>query len=149
MISLGPAPSASTLETRVRMQRVRRRDTPIEKRLRKLLHARGYRYRVDARPLNSLRRKADIVFVSARLAIFVDGCFWHACPDHGSTPLANRGWWQEKLDTNKARDADTDQRLSAAGWAVLRFWEHEDPGHIADVVSVALERHVACLGVGK
>src|SRR6202521_3198776 len=106
VISLGPAPSASTLETRVRMQRVRRRDTPIEKRLRKLLHARGYRYRVDARPLNILRHKPDIVSVSARLAIFVNGYFWRACPDHGSARLENRGWWQEKLDTNKARSEE-------------------------------------------
>jgi DNA mismatch endonuclease (patch repair protein) len=115
------------------------RDTPAELAIRHILHSRGMRYRVDVRADPALRRKADIVFSKAKIAVFVDGCFWHACPDHGSAPKSNAAWWQEKLQTNVARDRDTDERLAAAGWLVVRVWEHEDPGvaaaAIVDVVS--------------
>lgn len=85
----------------------------------------GLRYRVDRRVLPGLRRRADLVFVSARVAVFVDGCFWHRCPDHGNLPKSNREWWTEKLNRNVARDRDTDLRLTEAGWHVERVWEHE------------------------
>lgn len=79
------------------------------------------------RPLPELRRTADIVFAGARVAVFVDGCFWHSCPEHGTEPSSNKAWWAEKLAKNVKRDADTDSRLAAAGWLVVRVWEHEDP----------------------
>lgn len=131
---LAPAPAASDDVTRRRFQRQRRRDTDPEVTLRRLLHARGLRYRIDARPLPDYRRRADIVFTRARVAVFLDGCFWHHCPDHGSIPHANATWWTKKLERNVVRDRDTDARLVDEGWAVLRVWEHEDPSRAADRV---------------
>lgn len=93
--------------------------------LRRRLHAEGYRFRVDFRPLQALRRKADIVFTKQRVAVFVDGCFWHHCPDHGTMPVSNRAWWEDKLARNVTRDAETDRILAEAGWSVLRVWEHQ------------------------
>lgn len=120
------------------MQRVRRRDTPQEIALRSALHRLGLRFRVDAAPLPELRRRADVVFRPARVAVFSDGCYWHGCPEHGSIPQANRGWWSEKIGATKRRDADTDARLRAAGWQVVRVWEHDDAEaaatRIADLV---------------
>jgi len=120
------------------MEAQRQRDTAPELALRRALHSAGLRFRVDRPPLAGVRRRADVVFGPARLAVFVDGCFWHSCPLHGSRPHANREWWAAKLKANRARDADTDQRLAEAGWTVLRFWAHEDPvaatGRIAEAV---------------
>lgn len=101
------------------------RDTEPELQLRRELHRRGLRYRVDTRVIPEIRRRADIVLSKLRIAIFIDGCFWHGCPVHGTWPKANAAFWREKIMTNKARDADTNRRLAAAGWTVLRFWEHE------------------------
>jgi DNA mismatch endonuclease (patch repair protein) len=108
------------------MSRHPRRDTLPELRLRRALHARGLRYRVDARPEMSLRRRADVVFRGARVAVFVDGCFWHGCPEHAVLTDSNRAWWAAKLAANQARDQDTTAQLQAAGWLVIRVWEHED-----------------------
>ena len=119
-----PTPS-SELASR-RMRNTPTRNTPAELALRSLLHSSGLRYRVDLRPLKDLRRKADIVFTRQRVAVFVDGCFWHSCPQHGSSPKANAEWWRDKLGGNVARDRDTDHRLKEAGWRVIRVWEHED-----------------------
>ena len=94
--------------------------------LRRLLHARGFRYRVAARPLSGVRRTADIVFGPARVAVFVDGCFWHGCPEHKTSPANNAAWWTTKLARNVERDRETDAHLVALGWRVLRVWEHED-----------------------
>lgn len=122
------------------MQDQSARDTKPELALRRLLHASGLRYRVDRAPLRGLRRRADLVFGPARVAVFVDGCFWHGCPQHGTRPRSNEQWWGDKLERNRLRDADTDTRLKAAGWRVLRIWEHEDPVAAASRVRVALGR---------
>lgn len=119
------------------MQRQRQRDTAPEVALRRLLFACGLRYRVDY-PLPGLRRRADIAFTRRRVAVFVDGCFWHGCPLHGTQPKRNGLWWSEKLAANRSRDRDTDRRLRAAGWTVLRVWEHEAPSR----ASRRIERRV-------
>jgi DNA mismatch endonuclease (patch repair protein) len=121
------------------MQRQPTRNTAPELAVRRALHAAGLRYRVDAAPLPRLRRRADLVFGPAMVAVFVDGCFWHGCPDHGSrTPHANPGYWSDKVRRNQERDADTDRQLRGAGWLPIRVWEHQEPGsaalHIAAVV---------------
>ena len=116
------------------MSRQRRRDTSPELLIRRQLHRKGLRYRVDLPVPGLPRRRADITFTRARIAVFVDGCFWHACPLHGSMPKRNGDWWAEKLKRNIARDRETDAHLTAIGWRVLRFWEHEDPDVAAEVV---------------
>lgn len=120
------------------MQNTPARDTPAELALRRELHRRGLRYRVDVRPVPTLRRRADIVFTRAKVAVFSDGCYWHGCPEHGSWPKANAGWWREKIETTKRRDRDTDARLTRHGWSVLRIWEHEDPVVAAERVAEAV-----------
>lgn len=107
------------------MQAIRSRDTTPERLIRRLVHAQGLRYRVAARPLSDLRRTADMVFRPTKVAVFIDGCYWHGCPEHYVAPRTNPGYWSDKVARNMARDRDTDQRLQAAGWTVLRFWEHE------------------------
>lgn len=121
------------------MSRQRRRDTQPELQVRTILHARGVRYRVDVRPELDLRCKADIVWRTWRLAVFIDGCFWHGCPIHATRPKANEEWWAQKLDGNVLRDRRTDSELAARGWTVLRFWEHEEPQSVADAICSALE----------
>lgn len=120
------------------MRATRRRDTAAELALRRALHALGLRYRVDA-ALPATRRRADVAFRRARVAVFVDGCFWHGCPEHGTWPKANAEWWRTKIETNIQRDRDTDFRLRAAGWTVLRFWEHADPVAAARDIAAAVE----------
>jgi len=86
-------------------------------------------------PLPQMGRiRPDIVFTRARVAVFVDGCFWHRCPEHGSSPKSNADWWRRKLDTNVRRDRTTDEALAEASWTVLRIWEHEDIATAADRV---------------
>lgn len=123
---------------RDRLRRQPTRDTAPEIALRRALHARGLRYRVDRQVLPGVRRRADLVFGPARLAVFVDGCFWHSCPMHGIAPKNNADWWQAKLGRNVARDRDTDRRLQQAGWAVLRVWEHEPVQAAADRITAEL-----------
>ena len=114
------------------MEATKRRDTAAEMALRSALHRRGLRFRVDQAPIRGVRRRADIVFRKARVAVYVDGCFWHCCPIHGTWPKANAEWWREKLETNKARDADTDRKLRDVGWIPVRVWEHEAPQEVAE-----------------
>ncbi len=116
------------------MERQARRDTRAELAVRRAVWRLGLRYRVDIAPLRG-RRRADLVFTRARVAVYVDGCFWHSCPLHATTPKANREWWEQKLAANVARDRDTDARLAEAGWTVLRVWEHEDPEQAAERIS--------------
>jgi DNA mismatch endonuclease (patch repair protein) len=121
-----PVPAASSPNALRRMQRQSRRDTKPEMALRRGLHRLGLRYRVDRAVLPGVRRRADVVFTRARVAVFVDGCFWHGCPTHGTRPKSNAEWWGDKLEANFTRDRDTDTRLAAAGWRVIRLWEHDD-----------------------
>lgn len=114
------------------MSRVGRRDTAPELALRSELHRRGLRFRVDRTPVPEVRSRADIVLRPARVAVYVDGCFWHSCPEHGTSPKANAGFWRTKLARNRERDAETDRLLEEHGWAVVRVWEHEDPRKAAD-----------------
>lgn len=114
------------------MQGNRSRDTQPELAVRRLVHAAGLRYRVDYAPLRNLRRlRADIVFTRAKVAVFVDGCFWHGCPEHHTAAKTNKEFWSAKVTGNRERDSRTNSILQEAGWAVLRFWEHEDPVIVA------------------
>ena len=116
-----------------------RRDTPGELALRAELTGLGLRYRVEV-PLPVTRRSADIAFVGLKVAVFVDGCFWHGCPTHGTWPKANAKWWRSKLQTNIARDRDTDRQLKDAGWKVIRVWSHTAPASAAAVIGRAIKR---------
>lgn len=107
------------------MSRQKRRDTGPEMRLRRALHALGYRYRVDLPIQGMVRRRADLTFSRARVAVFVDGCFWHGCPRHGAQPDRNQAWWAAKLRRNFERDRETDEYLRGIGWIPVRIWEHE------------------------
>jgi DNA mismatch endonuclease (patch repair protein) len=116
---------ASSDAVRRVMQSNTGRDTRPERVLRSLVHGLGMRYRVSTRPVPGVRRTADLVFPAARVAVFVDGCFWHGCGEHYRRSTKNQAFWDEKIDSNRRRDRDTDQRLNAAGWEVVRVWEHE------------------------
>lgn len=134
---------ATDPRTSARMGRQRRRDTAPEIALRKELHRKGYRFFVDRAPLPGLRRRADLVFPRKRVAVYVDGCFWHCCPRHATYPKNNAEWWAAKLAGNVQRDRDTDARLRAAGWTVVRVWEHEDPvsaaGRVVDALTATTD----------
>ena len=132
-------PGSSSAAVSGRMSTARRRDTAPEIALRRQLHALGLRYRVTYPMPGQRRRTIDVAFTRLRLAIFVDGCFWHGCPEHGTRPRSNSAWWQQKLAANTARDRDTDRLLTEAGWTVLRFWEHTDPKEAARTVLRTLE----------
>lgn len=131
---------ASTEASRRTMRSNRSRDTGFERRVRSELHGRGLRYRVNHRPVASIRRTADVVFSKARVAVMLDGCFWHGCPDHFVLPKTNADWWEAKFARNRERDAETSQLLNEAGWMVVRFWEHESTEDIADTIE-GLVRH--------
>jgi len=118
-------PGASSSAVSARMSAARRRDTAPELSIRRELHALGLRYRVTYPVPGQRRRTIDVAFTRHRLAVFVDGCFWHGCPEHGTRPRSNSSWWQQKFAANLARDRDTDRLLREAGWHVLRIWEHE------------------------
>lgn len=127
-----PAPSSDSALKR--MKAAKPRDTAPEKALRSALHKKGLRFRVDEKTIRELNRKADIVFRSAKVAVFVDGCFWHGCPIHGTKAKSNAEFWENKIRQNKERDADTNKRLNKIGWKVIRVWEHEDPEKISDKI---------------
>ena len=125
---------ATDAKTSARLSKQKRRDTKPEVALRRALHRRGLRYFVDRAPLKGMRRRADLVFPRRKVAVYVDGCFWHSCPVHATKPRNNAQWWADKLAANVARDRDTDEKLLAEGWRVVRIWEHEDPAEAADRV---------------
>jgi DNA mismatch endonuclease, patch repair protein len=132
-------PRSSSPEAKRRMESQRQRDTKPELLLRAELHRRGKRFRVDRAPLPGIRRRADIVFSRHRVAVFVDGCFWHGCPEHGTWPKANSAWWKNKIEANVTRDRSTDQLLGTKGWISVRVWEHEDVTESADRIISILE----------
>lgn len=129
---------ASSARTRHSMQGNRSRDTQPELAVRRLVHAAGLRYRVDSRPLPALNRRADMVFSGAKVAVFIDGCFWHGCPEHHTVAKSNPEYWATKVSSNRSRDAETNRRLEAEGWRVVRFWEHDDPAEVANKVVEAV-----------
>lgn len=133
-------PPPSSAEVSVRMSRQKSRDTRAELALRRALHVRGLRYRLHARPLAGYRAQVDLVFGPSRVAVMVDGCFWHGCPEHGTSPKSNAEWWRAKINRNKERDLATTQALTAAGWMVIRIWEHEDAEQAAARIAVEVER---------
>ena len=110
-----------------RMARVRQKGTAPEVALRQELYRSGLRYRVNFEVLKKPRRVADLAFPRLRIAVFVDGCFWHGCPQHATWPKQNAEFWKQKIEANRQRDADTNVRLRDGGWTVLRIWEHELP----------------------
>jgi DNA mismatch endonuclease (patch repair protein) len=122
---------ASSAATRKTMQGNRNRDTTAEINVRRLVHAQGLRYRVNARPEADLRCTADLLFPRARVAVFVDGCYWHGCPQHFTMPATNTAYWKRKIGRNQERDGETTAKLEERGWTVLRFWEHEPPASVA------------------
>lgn len=115
------SPSASVSR---RMAATKGRDNTRELSLRSELHKQGLRFRVHYEVPGNRRRKIDVAFPAKKVAIFLDGCFWHGCPVHGTVPLTNQDWWIAKIDANKRRDADTDRLLQLAGWTIIRIWEH-------------------------
>jgi DNA mismatch endonuclease, patch repair protein len=128
------SPAASAI-----MRANRKTDTRPELRLRAALHRLGYRYRVD-HPIRtaSMLVRPDVVFTRRRVAVFVDGCFWHACPQHGNSPRTNSEYWREKLERNRQRDVATTAALTAAGWRVVRVWEHLSEGDAVDVITAVV-----------
>ena len=135
--SLAARPRPRPLDAGVtaQMSRMPRRDTKPELQIRRLLHARGLRYRVDDKRLPG---RPDIVFAGARLAVFIDGCFWHACPEHGVLPKNNREWWRSKLSATVERDHRKDENLWTLGWSVVHIWEHEQPIAAAERIASAV-----------
>ncbi|MFJ3661175.1 very short patch repair endonuclease [Streptomyces sp. NPDC090119] len=125
------------------MSRQASKDTKPELAVRRLLHAAGLRYRLEYPVPGMARRRIDVAFTRAKVAVLIDGCFWHGCPVHATHPKANAEWWRQKLDRNMARDLETTNHLIAQGWTVLRFWEHEAPAEVAVRVQAAVEQRLA------
>lgn len=123
-----------------RMSRQLSKDTGAELAVRRLLYAAGMRYRVEYPVPGMPRRRIDVAFPGLKVAVLVDGCFWHGCPQHATQPKANAEWWRTKLERNMARDGETTEHLTAQGWTVLRFWEHTRPEEVVDVVRVTVDR---------
>lgn len=141
----GIVPSSS--DASHRMTKVRQTGTDAELALRREMYRIGLRYRVDYEVLKKPRRVADVAFPGRKIAVFVDGCFWHGCPKHATWPKQNADFWRQKIEVNRQRDADTNARLQASGWTVLRFWSHESPVEaaktVAQVVAKADVKHRA------
>ncbi|MET9575494.1 very short patch repair endonuclease [Streptomyces massasporeus] len=122
------------------MSRQASKNTAVELAVRRLLHAAGLRYRVEYPVPGLPRRRIDVAFPRAKVAVLIDGCFWHGCPQHATRPKANAEWWRTKLERNMARDRETTDHLVAAGWTVLRFWEHTTAEEVAATVCAAVDQ---------
>jgi len=121
------------------MQSNRSRDTAPEIAVRSALHRRGLRFRKHVRPVPGLACTVDVVFPTERLALFIDGCYWHSCPEHATAPITNSEWWHAKLTATRERDERNTKALTEAGWQVVRVWEHEDPSFVADKIAQTVE----------
>jgi DNA mismatch endonuclease (patch repair protein) len=131
-----PYPVSSSAAVSAAMRGNKRSETKPERAIRSLLHGRGYRFRKDFLiDVERLRVRADVAFTRQRIAVFVDGCFWHRCPEHGNRPRANAEYWSKKLDGNVARDRRVNDALRTMGWTVIRIWEHEAPEDAANAVA--------------
>ena len=129
--------------TSVRMSKQLSKNTAPELNLRKAVRDRGFGYRLEWPIPGMRRRRCDFAFVGAKVAVFVDGCFWHSCPIYGSIPKSNRDWWAKKLARNRERDLESDRALQVRSWLSIRIWEHEDPIAAADmIVSIVAERRL-------
>jgi len=120
------------------MQATGQRDTPAEVELRSRLHRRGLRFRVDHPVPGATRGRPDIVFPTEKVAVFVDGCFWHSCPEHATVPRSNHEWWVAKLEANSERDRRHTRELEGSGWTVLRYWEHDEVSQAATQVEATV-----------
>lgn len=129
---------ASSPVARKIMQANRSKDTEPELAIRRAVHALGLRYQVSVRPLPGVRRSVDILFPRVKVAVFVDGCFWHGCPEHYREPASNVEFWRHKVARNRARDLETTELFRLSGWVVLRFWAHDDPVLAADEIRRAV-----------
>lgn len=128
----------ATAAVRRRMQRTARQDNPFERAVRSLLHARGLRYRIHYQIPGLKRTTCDIAFPGLKIAVFLDGCFWHGCVIHPPSVKKNTDFWLEKIERNRVRDARATAHLAGIGWTVLRFWEHETAEDIAGAISSAV-----------
>ena len=126
---------SSSQNASLRMAKVRQTDTDAELALRREMYRIGLRYRIGYEVLRKPRRVADVAFPGRKIAVFVDGCFWHGCPEHATWPKRNADFWRQKIEANRQRDADTNARLQANGWTALRFWSHESPIEAAKTVA--------------
>lgn len=136
-------PIPSSPQASHRMAATRGTNNRVDRLVRSTLHRRGLRFRIQRRLIPGSTRTVDIVFPRANLAVFIDGCFWHDCPIHGSRPKSNAEWWREKIQQNVERDQDTNRRLRDLGWRVIRIWEHEDPTEAADRIAEAYREELA------
>jgi DNA mismatch endonuclease (patch repair protein) len=137
-----PYPEPTSLAASTIGKANRRRDTRAELLIRSAIHRRGMRYRTAylIRCSNGIRVRPDVVFTRQRIVVFVDGCFWHGCPEHGTAPVRNQAYWKPKLEANTARDRRVDHALAADGWHVERVWEHESPAEAAERVASIIHR---------
>ena len=140
----GGTPAATTPLVRAKMQAQLSRHTKPEVALRRELHRRGVRFHLDGKLPGLPRRSADLVWRTRKLAVFIDGCFWHGCPEHFVLPKSNSEWWNDKIQRNRTRDTATTQALIAEGWSVIRVWEHANPEIAAD----AIQRQLSTKAVG-
>ncbi|WP_353215187.1 very short patch repair endonuclease [Salinisphaera hydrothermalis] len=130
-----PRLEPTSSDTSRRMGKVRQKGTDAEMALRREMHRIGLRYRIDYEVLRKPRRVADVAFPGRKIAVFVDGCFWHGCPEHATWPKRNAEFWRQKIEANRRRDMDTNDRLRSIGWTVLRFWSHDSPAEAAKAVA--------------
>ena len=147
MFVAGPSPKSDRVSKQMREQRTR--DTDPEVRLRRELHSRGLRYQLQRRVPERPRQRIDICFPTERVAVFVDGCFWHRCPQHGVMPKHNSKWWRENLNRNAERDREVTEKLTSEGWEVIRVWEHtvrEDAALAAARIEERIRSHRAAHG---
>jgi len=145
MMRRSERPSASSPLTRRLMQSIGKTNTRKERELRSLLHRAGLRFRVHIKPLPNINRRADVIFTRLKIAVFIDGCFWHGCPLHSHVPRTNEAFWRKKLEGNRSRDNETNLLLAANGWVVLRYWEHCDMTDAAREVEKTIRMRRAAL----